>query len=105
MKIRNSKTSRFRGLLISTLGLALSACSTQPQTGLQSIFETEARASASSDNVDIGDKNAANDGGLSVTEAQLTPLVAGYEVPTQSSAHVLDPVMTRKSPCLSKMCP
>jgi len=90
MKIRNSKTSRFRGLLISTLGLALSACSTQPQTGLQSIFETEARASASSDNVDIGDKNAANDGGLSVTEAQLTPLVAGYEVPTQSSAHVLD---------------
>lgn len=79
-----------RVFFIGLFGLLLSACVAQPQTGLRSIFEGEARVVTSSEKLDLSSEKSAGEQSVSAREKRLIPLMSEYSVAAQTSARVLE---------------
>lgn len=90
MKIISTKIPNRKALFVGALSVFLSACAAQPQTGLRSIFESEARAAASSDEIDSNNERLAQQQEIDAQEQRLSPLMSGYAVATQTSTRVLE---------------
>lgn len=90
MKIISTTIPNRKALLVGALSVFLSACAAQPQTGLRSIFESEARATASSDEIDSSNEQSAQQQAIEAEEQRLSPLMSEYTVATQTSARVLE---------------
>ena len=90
MKIISATIPNRKALLVGALSVFLSACAAQPQTGLRSIFESEARATALSDEIDSSNEQSLQQQAIEAEEQRLSPLMSEYTVATQTSARVLE---------------
>lgn len=79
-----------RVFTIGFFGLFLSACATQPQTGLRSIFEGEARAVSLSEEIDSSVEKSKQEQAASDYEQRLVPLMSQYTVAAQASGPALE---------------
>lgn len=90
MKIISATIPNRKALLVGAISVFLSACAAQPQTGLRSIFESEARATALSNDIDSSNEQSEQQQAIEAEEQRLSPLMSEYAVATQTSARVLE---------------